>query len=1457
VGLRLKVGLVSGVGAAAMGGVTESHTLDDVTVVKWLVTQGVGPAAVGLPVTWTAQRLAGPAKRWIEEALGRDEDTLRALTAAAGVGDLSPTELSALRELLSLDATWNQVAGGTTEDLEQLVASCFPPGEARSAEEVKDLAAAVARNLLGFQLSDLDEDMFREYLAGLLERLRMDTLDGIDEAFLQFHDDLVSTQDQTRRYFGKLFAFLRDRLPPGPAGPRVLRIYLMGLIDKLDDDPWPIRENVNAVAPRPSEIERRLEIRDATPERGAPGPESADEIADQSELLVVLGGPGAGKSWFAKRTARRAAQVALNQLDNSTDIADIEVPIYATCQHFLTEGGSPRRAVFAAAERSLPDLGSTGFADAVAALIDNHPKTLLVLDSLDEAPTVDSDRLQSAADIAGWRLLLTSRPSAWNHQIKVKKADPRHAIAELQQLSYPEDVNHVIDEWLNPSSPEAAERLKNHLSRQPARAQAARTPLICALYCIVGTDGDLPPLRRDLYRRATAKLLHGRWRNRESGHIDIEAAERQLGEWAADGFDATQVGEGSVSEAIRLKARPKGPSDNVCPIVGTAEDGRLQERRFIHHTFREHLAAEHIARLSRDDAERILRPHLWFDPTWENIIPAAIGAHPEGPALAERLLLPTGAHPDLCDQLSHHLAALAVETSPNGWAAVESAVFDARMKLVDQRDNQPTEWHHHDAQVARAALELLTERASAQLISAVALLTPTEEREQVLPGLLGLLESEKDRWVASELVDGVVQLASSPEQTAQVLTRLLGLLESETNGWVASELVDGVVQLGPSPEQTAQVLTRLLGLLESETDRWAASELVDGVVQLASSPEQTAQVLTGLLGLLESETNGWGASELVDGVVQLGPSPEQAAQVLPGLLGLLESETDRQAASELVGGVVQLASLPEQTAQVLTGLLGLLESETDRQAASVLVGGVVQLASLPEQTAQVLPGLLGLLESETVRWVASELVDGVVQLSPSPEQTAQVLTGLLGLLESETNGWGASELVDGVVQLSPSPEQAAQVLPGLLGLLESETNGWVASVLVGGMVQLSPSPEQTAQALTRLLGILESETVRWVASVLVDGVMELESSPEQAAQVLTRLLGLLESETDKGVALTGLLGLLESETNRWVASELVGGVVQLASSPEQTAQVLTGLLGLLESETNGWVASELVGGVVQLASSPEQTAQVLTGLLGLLESETNGWVASELVDGVVQLASSPEQTAQVLTGLLGLLESETNRWVASELVDGVVQLGPSPEQTAQALTGLLGLLESETDGQAASVLVDGVVQLGPSPEQTAQALTGLLGLLESETSRWGASRLVGGVVQLASSPEQTAQVLPGLLGLLESETDGQAASVLVDGVVQLASSPEQAAQVLTGLLGLLESETNGFVASRLVDGVVQLEPTSKEVIGALPSKLPGARQVLAATRSFTEWEQWNADLPALNELWNRAGGQAS
>nr|WP_238538830.1 hypothetical protein [Candidatus Microthrix parvicella] len=526
----------------------ESRTIRRVTLVEWLLAQGVGPAAVGWPVSWTAQRMGTSGKRWIDEVLGRDEETLRALSAASGGGDLTPTELSALKELLSEEDTWIRVAEGTTDDLEQLVASCFPPTQTRSAEEGKDLAAAVANNLLGFQLSDLDEGMFREYLAGLLERLRKDTLHGVDEAFLQIHDDLVSTQDQTRRYFGKLFEFLRDRLPPGPAGARVLRIYLIGMIDYLDDDPWPTREEAAASAPRPSDIERKLTVRDDdTPTRAPETADDGDTVADRSDRLVVLGWPGSGKTWFAKRTARRSAQTALDRLNHGVPVEGIEIPIYATCQHFFAEGDGVRRAVFAAAKRSLPDLGCARFTDAIGTLIDEHGHALVVLDSLDEASVVNARRLGSVTTVEGWRILITSRPSSWNQQLTIDPADERHAVAELQELSYPKDVVAMIDGWLKPS---AAERLKQHLAQQPGRAQLARVPLICALYCIVGEAGVLPETHRDLYRKASAKLLHARWRDEEHGYVDVEDAEKQLRSWAAIGL-ARQVGTVGI-RALKL-----------------------------------------------------------------------------------------------------------------------------------------------------------------------------------------------------------------------------------------------------------------------------------------------------------------------------------------------------------------------------------------------------------------------------------------------------------------------------------------------------------------------------------------------------------------------------------------------------------------------------------------------------------------------------------------------------------------------------------------------------------------------------------------------------------------------------------------------------------------------------------------------------------------------------------------
>ena len=90
-------------------------------VVSWLIGAGLGPAAVGLPVTAAGEVLADVAKRWFK----RHE--MRQLVNSLTGGSLEPAEIKAVQQLLEDPQTWNLAGQGTVEDLAARIASCLPP----------------------------------------------------------------------------------------------------------------------------------------------------------------------------------------------------------------------------------------------------------------------------------------------------------------------------------------------------------------------------------------------------------------------------------------------------------------------------------------------------------------------------------------------------------------------------------------------------------------------------------------------------------------------------------------------------------------------------------------------------------------------------------------------------------------------------------------------------------------------------------------------------------------------------------------------------------------------------------------------------------------------------------------------------------------------------------------------------------------------------------------------------------------------------------------------------------------------------------------------------------------------------------------------------------------------------------------------------------------------------------
>ena len=143
-----------------------------------------------------------------------------------------------------------------------------------------------------------------------------------------------------------------DRLPPGPAGRGQIEVYLRTLIGWLNADPWPRDPQFGGPVLTPAAIERQLRVT-ATGWEGEQDVD-ADGLAQQCMRLVILGGPGAGKTWLAKRTARRCAEKALEALAAAGALDEVELPLYTTCSRlFGAPATSVRRSCRARSVRSV------------------------------------------------------------------------------------------------------------------------------------------------------------------------------------------------------------------------------------------------------------------------------------------------------------------------------------------------------------------------------------------------------------------------------------------------------------------------------------------------------------------------------------------------------------------------------------------------------------------------------------------------------------------------------------------------------------------------------------------------------------------------------------------------------------------------------------------------------------------------------------------------------------------------------------------------------------------------------------------------------------------------------------------------------------------------------------------------------------------------------------------------
>ncbi|MBB1243086.1 NACHT domain-containing protein [Streptomyces durbertensis] len=348
------------------------------------------------------------------------------------------------------------------------------------------------------------------------------------------------------------------------------------------------------------------------------------------ERVVLRGPAGAGKTtllqWLALTAVGSGERPAPPGLLG-------RVPFLLPLRRVLAGGTPPTPDRFLHAVRSpLAGAQPAGWADRVL----NAGRGLLLVDGVDEIPAEQRETTRRwlrelVRDFPGNRWVVTARPSAVREEWL---ADVRFDELTLAPLASG-DVRELINRWHTAAGadPAAGRALYEAVLMNPALAQLAVHPLLCALLCALNrhSGGEVPFERRELYDAALDLLLERRDDERgvpvAGGSLDRDTRLRLL-QRLAHWMMRNHQSEMATSDALRQIGRAlddteRGPEvvlEHLLSRSGLLRESAPGRVHFAHRSFQDHLAAR--AALEEGDLPMLLvNAHR---PQWEDVVRMAV-----------------------------------------------------------------------------------------------------------------------------------------------------------------------------------------------------------------------------------------------------------------------------------------------------------------------------------------------------------------------------------------------------------------------------------------------------------------------------------------------------------------------------------------------------------------------------------------------------------------------------------------------------------------------------------------------------------------------------------------------------------------------------------------------------------------------------------------------------------------
>ncbi|MEM6253684.1 MAG: NACHT domain-containing protein [Cyanobacteria bacterium P01_D01_bin.156] len=370
--------------------------------------------------------------------------------------------------------------------------------------------------------------------------------------------------------------------------------------------------------------------------RSDEGKRSGIDVANEKQFLMVLGGPGAGKSTFLRKLGLEALRTFHYE---KTSYRHRTIPVLLELKRF--EDDDIDITVLIAEE-----FGHCGFPAPTEFVVQalKQGKLLIVLDGLDEVPAANLDNvicaIQDFVDQYDQNRFIASCRTAAYHGGFTRFSDVGMADFDDEQ------IEQFIGNWF--SSEQDAERQTGKKCweilqdvKNKAAKELAHTPLLLTFLCLVYDRSQrFPANRSSLYQRALRILLE-EWAsekriNRDKIYegLNIELEEGLLSEIAYLGFDADQLFFSRRELTAHIKDFlasnlnvPKTLDGEAVLHAIEVQQGILVERAedaysFSHLTLQEYLTAQYLA--DNNQWEYIIASYV-MERRWREVLLLAPG----------------------------------------------------------------------------------------------------------------------------------------------------------------------------------------------------------------------------------------------------------------------------------------------------------------------------------------------------------------------------------------------------------------------------------------------------------------------------------------------------------------------------------------------------------------------------------------------------------------------------------------------------------------------------------------------------------------------------------------------------------------------------------------------------------------------------------------------------------------